>query len=470
MSLMDVARGAYVRSPKFVRRSLAPLVSLVPARLQFGRTYAQWRERIARAHVDQAYAAEQHLAGLRRLVRIAFDKSPFYRELFLERFGQGFDPDTFEIADLQSLPILRKEEIRAAGDRMLTVPKSSADQGDTSGSNGERPLTFYLDKDRSAREMAFVYDNWSRVGFAAGTPKIVLRGFGLDGKGGYTTEWDPAMRELRLSVFPMSTQDVRRYVELINQHELEYLYGYPSAIELLCRHMSRLGLHLKRPLKGILPISEPLHKHQRTLIADVLGEVPVANFYGLSEKTLFARELKCGTYEFNPLYGLAELVDEDGRPITEPGREGRLIGTGFTSTSMPLFRYDTEDRATLIELPTAANGFKMKVGQILPRRKPNFLISSEGLRVVTIDFTPDNPRYFQGIEEYQFFQQEPGKVTIRYIPTEDGTIEDALNVAADLTQRTRNRIVFDTQQVKQLAGGRAGKRAFIDQRLDVSKY
>jgi phenylacetate-CoA ligase len=470
MSLMDVARGAYVRSPTFVRRSLAPLISLVPTRHQFGGTYRSWRERIARAHLDSAYAAEQHLAGLRHVVGIAFAASPFYRELLTERFGAGFDPATIEVADLQRLPILRKEEMRAAGDRLLTVPKSRADQGDTSGSNGERPFTFYLDKDRSAREMAFVYDNWSRVGFAEGTPKIVLRGFGLNGKGRRTTEWEPAMHELRLSVFPMTHHDVGRYIDLIDRYELEYLYGYPSAIELMCRHMTRIGRQLKRPLKGILPISEPLHAHQRRLITDVLGPVPIANFYGLSEKALFARELEGGVYEFIPLYGLAELVDDSGQPITEPGREGRLIGTGFTSTSMPFIRYDTEDRATLVELPTAANGYKLRVENILPRRKPDFLISADGLRVVTIDFTPDNPRYFRGIEEYQFFQEQPGKVTIRYIPSEDGTMEDAQRVADDLTKRTRGKITFDIAEVKCLAGGRAGKRAFIDQRLDVAKY
>ena len=267
MSLMDVARGAYARSPQLVRRSLAPLVSLVPTGLKFGSTYRRWRTRIARSHAEPAFAAEQHLAGLRQVIGTAYAASPFYRELFAERFGAGFDPTTFEIADLRRLPILRKEEIRDAGDRLLTVPKSQADQGDTSGSNGERPLTFYLDKDRSAREMAFVYDNWSRVGFTEASSKIVLRGFGLNGDGRRTTEWEPALRELRLSVYPMTHEDVGHYIDLIDRHGLEYLYGYPSAIELMCRHMSRIGRQLKRPLKGILPISEPLHAHQRRLIA-----------------------------------------------------------------------------------------------------------------------------------------------------------------------------------------------------------
>jgi phenylacetate-CoA ligase len=465
---MDMARGAYVRSPEAVRRSLAPLVALAPTRLKFGGTYRQWRERIARANADPAYAAERHVANLRRLLRLAHERSPFYRDLFDRHLGAGFDFDTFEPADIVRLPILRKEDLTAAGDALLTVPKSQADVGDTSGSNGEKPFTFYLDKDRSAREMAFVYDAWGKVGFREGMPKIVLRGFSLRADGKRIAEWEPALRELRLSVYPMTPDDVGHYIDLIDQHGLTYLYGYPSAIELMCRHMARIGRRLERPLEGILPISEPLYAHQRNLIANVLGPVPVANFYGLSEKVLFARELSDDNYAFDPLYGLAELIDDEGQPITEPGREGRLVGTGFLTTASPFVRYDTEDRATLVELPSDANGRRLRVEHIIPRRKPDFLISADMNRVVTIDFTPENPRYFAGIEEYQFFQQTPGEVTIRYIPTADGTEADAQRVAADLTNRTREKIRFDILRVDKLACGRAGKRAFIDQRLDIS--
>jgi phenylacetate-CoA ligase len=471
MSLMDVARGAYVRSPTMVRRSLAPLISLVPTKLKFGSTYQAWRKRIARASADNAYAAAEHLSGLRASLQRAHALSPFYRDLFDAHLGRGFDLSSFTLDDLQRLPVLRKEEMRLAGDAALTVPRSEADGGDTSGSNGEKPFSFYLDKDRSTREMAFVYDNWSRVGFTEQTPKAVLRGFGLDPKGMYITEWEPALRELRLSVFPMTHDDVGHYLDLIDRYNIRYLYGYPSAMELFVRHMCRIDRYPRLPFLGLMPISEPLYAHQRRLIRDVLGDVPFANFYGLSEKVLFAREIDDeGRYSFDPLYGVAELVDEAGQRIAEPGREGRLVGTSLTSKSMPFFRYDTEDRATLIELPTDANGQRLLVERLIPRRKPDFLVSDTGNRVVTIDFTPENPRYFQGIEEYQFFQDKPGYCTIRYIPTDEGTEQDALRVAKGLGERTHGAIRFDVQQVSQLAGGRAGKRAFIDQRLDVSKY
>ena len=39
-------------------------------------------------------------------------------------------------------------------------------------------------------------------------------------------------------------------------------------------------------------------------------------------------------YEFEPLYGVTESVDADGRGLTAPGQRGRLIGTGFISMEM----------------------------------------------------------------------------------------------------------------------------------------
>lgn len=469
MSLMDVARGAYVRSPAVVRRSLAPLVALVPTRTKFGPVYQNWRERIAAAAANPALADTEHRRALRALLRKAHDNSPFYRDMLDRALGAGFDFDTFEPADLARLPVLSKDDLRKAGDDALAVPRKDVDTADTSGSNGERPFRFYLDRDRSAREMAFVYAGWSRVGFTEKDAKVVLRGFGLDPRGQYIHEWEPALKELRLSVFPMTRADAEIYLDLIDERGIRYLYGYPSAIEIFCRHMTRLNRFPKLPFLGILPISEPVFAHQRRAIASALN-APIANFYGLSEKVLFAVENMDLSYSFEPLYGAAELVDDDGEPITEVGKEGRIVGTGFLSTGMPFIRYDTEDRAVLLEAASAENGQRLRVGQIIPRRKPDFLISANGGRVVTIDFTPENPRYFKGIEEYQFFQDTPGKCTIRYMLSDDGTPEDARRVADDLFRRTHGGIEFDTVEVQQLAGGRAGKRAFIDQRLDISKY
>jgi len=91
MSMLDVARGAYVRSPPALRRSLAPLLSLVPTRARFGPTYRRLRAEIARAALDPAYAEAQQLEKLRNLIALAHAKSPFYRCLIDTAFGRDAD-------------------------------------------------------------------------------------------------------------------------------------------------------------------------------------------------------------------------------------------------------------------------------------------------------------------------------------------------------------------------------------------
>lgn len=472
MTWLDRARGAYVRSPFFVRRGLRPLIALVPARLKFGRTYERWRRDIARAAGDPVFAAERQLASLRALLAKAHAGSRFYRELIETSLGRGFDPSTITLSDLARLPILDKAALRAAGEAALAVPCRQVDWAETSGSNAEAPFGFYLDKDRSAREMAFVYDVWSGVGFSENDMRVCLRGFGLDPAGLNIHDWDPATRELQLSVFPMTTEDVALYLDLIDARGVQFIYGYTSAIELFCLQMEALGRAPRRAIKGIMPISEPIYEHQRQVIARTLGNPPLACFYGLSEKVLFAAEVPetPGTYEFNPLYGLAELVDDKGQPVTEVGREGRLIGTGFLSTGMPFIRYETGDFARLVRLPTPENGQRLRVCDVTPRRKPNFLIARDGTRVVTTDLTPAEGRVLEGVAEFQFYQDQPGEVVIRYVLGAGGRPEDAERIASDLGRRCHDRLRFEVQQVKQIAAGRNGKRAFIDQRLEFVRY
>lgn len=470
MTWLDQMRGAYVRSPGPVRRVLRPFVGLVPARMKFGRTYRQWRDKIARATRDPQYGSEQHLAALRSLLGKAHGGSPFYRGLIEAAFGADFDVDRLVPGDLQRLPVLTKADLRRAGEAALSVPRHTLDVAETSGSNAEPSFSFYLDNDRSAREMAFVYDVWSRIGFSEGEGRVCLRGFGLDPRGINIHDWDPALRELRLSVYPLTVEDAAVYLDLIDERGVAFIYGYASAIELFCRQMQLLGRTPKVPIRGIMPISEPIFEHQRAIVSQTLGNPPFACFYGLSEKVLFAAEVQGqpGVYEFDPLYGLAELVDDEGAPVTEPGREGRLIGTGFLSTGMPFIRYETGDFARLVQLPTPENGQRMRVRDLTPRRKPNYLIAKDGSRVVTTDLTPEDARFFGGIEEFQFYQDQPGEVVIRYIPAPDGTVEDAERMAGALDRRCHHRLRFRPERVGKIATGRHGKRAFIDQRLETA--
>lgn len=467
MKLLDIARGVYIRAPAPLKRAVAPIVALAPTSLKYGKSYGAMRDRIRRSENDVDFADREQLAALRGLLALAHGGSSFYRRTIEAAFGANPDFSNLTRDHLAKLPILTKAQLIAAGDDALAIPKARLDWSTTSGSNGEPPFGFYRDKDRSVREIAFVNHIWSRTGLGEDDARMVLRGFRLD-EHGATEAWDPALKELRLSVFPLGEAEVARYVDLLDQRRIRFINSYPSALEIFCRIMLKLGRRPKLPIAGVMPISEPLLPHQRAIITAALGEqVVFAPFYGLSEKTLFAGEVPGhpGVYELEPLYGLAELVDDDGGPVTEPGREGRLIGTGFISTGMPFIRYDSQDRAVLVAPASLDNGWRMRIRDIAPRRKPGYLVGRSGRRIVTTDFTPEDPKFFAAISELQFFQDMPGRATIRYIPSAEASSPALEAMRAQLEQKAEGEIVFALEEAASLMSSSNGKRPFIDQRI-----
>jgi phenylacetate-CoA ligase len=62
--------------------------------------------------------------------------------------------------------------------------------------------------------------------------------------------------------------------------------------------------------------------------------------YGMSERVADATECEqhCG-YHVSMEYGIFELLDQQNRPVTEPGKSGVVVGTGFHNNVMPLIRY-----------------------------------------------------------------------------------------------------------------------------------
>jgi phenylacetate-coenzyme A ligase PaaK-like adenylate-forming protein len=471
LSVLDIARGAYVRSPKVLRDAVSPALALLPISLKYGRSYQDWRAAISRSRTDPVFTETRRLAALRALIAKAHAASPFWREWINLTFGDRPDLAHFDFETLADLPVLTKDILRQAGAAALVQPAATLDHASTSGSSGQ-PLLFWLDKDRSPREFAFVNDVWVRTGYRDGDARCVLRGLLLDDIDQRPFEWEAGLKELRCSPFAMTEARMDLYLDMIDERGIAYLHGYPSAIEILCRHIWRKGWQPKRPIRGVFPISEPLYGYQRDVIRTALPDAEIAPFYGLSERVLFASEVQGeeDVYAFEPLYGHAELVDEDGLEVTEPGQRGRIVGTGFLSTGMPFIRYETGDTAELVQCASAANAWRMQVRAITPRRQPEFLVGVEGNRIVTPTIVPVHPDKFFGVSEFQFYQDTPGRCRIKVVPATGCGAKEAGLFLDEIQQRVGRGIRFELELVSELAGSARGKRPFIDQRLDLAKF
>jgi len=444
----------------------------MPVSLKFGSTYWRWRDDILRSRSDRDFTCRRRTAALAALLSEAYAGSDFWWERIAKALGADMSPTQIGFESLAALPVLTREELRKVGEAALTVGADTLDPAFTSGSSGH-PFSFWLDKDRSPREFAFVNDVWARTGYQEGDARCVLRGLELADLDQQPCEWEAGLSELRCAVFSMTAERMDRCLDMIDHHGIAYLHGYPSAIEILCRHICRTGRRLKRPILGVFPISEPVHGRQRAVVRAALPDAAIAPFYGLSEHVLFASEVDDAedVYEFEPLYGHPELVDDRDQAVAEPGCRGRILGTGLLSTGMPFIGYDTGDAAELVRPATAENGWRMRVRDIRPRRQAEFLVGVNSDPSATLTLVPEycfsvDPSTY-GVSEVQFYQDEPGRCTIKVVPAAGCGEADVRPFVEATNKQVGSRIRFAFELVEDLAGDARGKRPFIDQRLDL---
>src|SRR5581483_4368800 len=127
VSVLDIARGAYVRSPKRLRDAVSPALSLLPVSFQYGKTYRALRAEIARSRIDAVFTERRRLEALRGLIGKAHAGSPFHRERIEAALGARIDVRAIGFDALAALPILTKDDVRNAGEAALAVPAASLD-------------------------------------------------------------------------------------------------------------------------------------------------------------------------------------------------------------------------------------------------------------------------------------------------------------------------------------------------------
>jgi phenylacetate-CoA ligase len=192
----------------------------------------------------------------------------------------------------------------------------------------------------------------------------------------------------------------------------------------------------------------------------------IVPFYGLSEKVAFATEVvgRPDAYEFNPIYGLAELVNDKGQIVTEPGQRGKIVGTGFISVGMPFIRYDTEDEATLEQAPSPENGYVLTVRDIGSRWRQEFLVSTNGA-LVSIAAINIHSQAYRSVREFQFYQDEPGRALLRVILADGATGAHAEVFADEIRKKIAGSIDIAVELTDRIDATQRGKRKFIDQRI-----
>ena len=382
---------------------------------------------------------EYQLSKLKAVLEHAYNHTVYYHRLLDE---YHLDPSKFEkVEDLQKLPILTKEILKARLDDLMADDIDDFYLVTTGGSTGT-PTKVQMEKKAIYREWAFIYHYWAKFGYDFNSSRLAtFRGVDIGAK---ISEINPLYSEIRLNPFIMNSQNIGIYNKKINNYGADFIYGYPSAVYNYCRLSKMAGLNVKKKYKATLLISENLYPFQEELIQEVL-DCPIVIFYGHSERAVFAEKYDAG-YLFNPMYGITEIG-----PNSEP------IVTGFINGKIPLIRYVVDDRVECTD---------EKAYKIIGHHNAEVLIGFNGEQVAmaAVNFHDDT---FDGTTGYQFVQREVGKCLIR-VTADSGLSDSKLKEISDRVQNKLGKgYSCEIKQVHKLERTKRGKYQMLIQMLHI---
>jgi phenylacetate-CoA ligase len=270
--------------------------------------------------------------------------SPLYREKL-----SGYDTDRIGLADIRSLPLTTKAELRSAGAfGYLAVPRDQiAQYHESTGTTGEPSVSWFTLEDMATggRQLKECGVNLAsddlvliRFPYAMSLPAFLMQDACWKAGAGIV----PASGRTVVTPYP-------RVLELMKRLGVTVIAGLPREMELLAETSRLLG---QQPswdypsLRALCVAGELLSDARRRHIERLWG-VPVFNMYGSTETANIAVMCEHGVLHVSERDFIVEALTEDGvNPIAE-GERGFAAITTLSHRASPLLRYFNEDIVSL---------------------------------------------------------------------------------------------------------------------------
>lgn len=459
--------GRYMAAPAWLKASAGRAYRWLPRRLRLGGAYGRFHEEAALRGAPAAALARDKLADT---LRWTLETVPAYRA-YRSLFSAGGDP----LELLARLPVVDKLDIKRDPALYLSaaMPPSARLETFTGGST-RNPMRFFLEKHVSRpRELAYMQDFRARVGAGRHDLVLALRGRTVPTAarpGGALWMLEPIKRQLILSSDHLERRYMPAYVQALARMRPACIEAFPSALYPLARWLAAHPQpEITDGLKGVMLFSENAYGFQLEAFREVF-RCPIVMHYGHSERVLMGATMPGDErYFFWPQYGHFELLDADNRPVTQPGRLGFVVGTGFDNRVMPFVRYRTGDLAMLSgqahrELPGFAACERI-VGRL-----QEFIVCRDG-RLVSI--TALGVAHFPELalaDAIQYEQRHAGKVVLKLVAGAPLCAAARESIARAVALKTQGGCDVEVAQVEAIARTPRGKSPMLIQHLDIRRH
>ncbi len=369
---------------------------------------------------------EMQFAQFKRILIYAYKNVDYYRQLFKDL---KLTPESFNaIEDIRKIPCLTKDVLRKENKRFITdrASKKLLLKVYTGGTTGT-PMPLFRYPNDFSRERAFEDYILTIQGADPESKRVHIRGEVNDSQGVYHA-YSKINRTLYLSSHNLSDQNLKKYVDLINEFRPSLLYSLPSIATIIADYIKRNKLHIVDTIKHALTPSENIYPFQKEAIESVFG-CKIILQYGHSEHCVIASPCdKNDFYHVLPQYGYVELIDENGGRVEENGRVGEIVATSFTNIGFPLIRYKTGDYAEYSNETCSCRRHYQLWKRVIGRGQAVALTKAHGKISIGPDLlcTIYNDEYAK-IKQFKIEQNNIGKLNIYIQPYENEGFSDLEN-------------------------------------------
>jgi len=451
-------KAGYEHLPLGLRNGIGTAVGWLPPRLWHGGYYTAYRRRIDAflACQDPKQIRSLQLELVRETVNWAVSHVPFYAAKRRLR----------DWRDLQDFPIVAKADYQEnMGAFMAPAARERALAANTGGSSGIR-LDFFVHRGRSRPKEKAHYDWYFGLYRCAPRSRVVVvRGKPLQKNRLF--ERQTLRNRLAVSCHDITEANICLVADAIREFRPEFILAYPSSLMVFTKllgDVSALGADTR--IRTVFLSSEILSEPDR-LWFERFYRTHIVDFYGHSECVLQAGYVpESDEYHFFPFYGYAELVDEDGREITEPDVVGRIVGTSFDNCVMPFIRYDTGDLGVLSSRPSSQAGYGSLVVRRIEGRGRDIVYLRDGRRIsMTSLFFAQRMPQLRRVRELQLEQQVPGRVLMRIVKRPEYREDDERQIVNRLVDSVSGRLDVSVAYVDRIPKTLRGKHVFLVQKV-----
>ncbi|HEX8089271.1 MAG TPA: hypothetical protein VF762_10485 [Blastocatellia bacterium] len=300
---------------------------------------------------------QTQISKLQALLLHCGERVPFYEKLIPADLVRERPLDAFF-----QLPLINKKSIRSNYFQFLArdLWESEGDfevisrvLSDSSNCENESPLTLcegrllFFEKTSGSTGTPLKMIKSMKERMIAGKSAWKLRR-GLDGSvrpaNMFPFEHAPINFSFPYDTGDYSPENVRNILAEIRRRGYVWLHGHPQGLEwwaeIILDDSSMRGI---AEFNYVESNGSKLFERSRALIEEAF-DCRVVDNYNCREVWTVAYECKNQRLHLNTDLVLAEVMDERGEPITEPGRPGRLFITSLYSFAMPFIRYNLADQ------------------------------------------------------------------------------------------------------------------------------